>query len=137
MKLLVIGSNGQLGWEICRQGMERGFEIIPLDFPEIDITSKVNLDEKISPVDFDILINCAAYTAVDKAESEKDLAYAVNLDGPAFLAEICAEKNVPLVHVSTDYVFSGNKDGCNMETDLVEPLGVYGKSKAEGEDRVR
>ena len=137
MNLLIIGSNGQLGWEICRQGEERGFDIIPLDFPEIDITNREYLNEKIAPYDFDILINCAAYTAVDKAESEHELAYSVNRDGSLFLAEICAEKNVPLVQVSTDYVFSGNKDVCNLETDLIEPLGVYGKSKAEGEDRVR
>ncbi len=137
MNLLIIGCNGQLGWEICRQGKERGFDIIPLDFPEIDITSKADLDEKVTSYTFDLLINCAAYTAVDKAESEHELAYAVNRDGPLFLAEICAERNVPLVHVSTDYVFSGNKDGCNLETDFVEPLGVYGKSKAEGEEQVR
>jgi dTDP-4-dehydrorhamnose reductase len=137
MKLLVLGCNGQLGWEICRQGEDRGFDIIPLDFPEIDITNRDNINEKIVPYDFNILINCAAYTAVDRAETEHELAYAVNRDGPAFLAEICAERNIPLIHVSTDYVFSGNKDGCNMETDLVEPLGVYGGSKAEGEDRVR
>ncbi len=137
MKILVIGNNGQLGWEICRQREERGFDIIPLDFPEIDITNKAGLNEKLSPINFDILLNCAAYTAVDKAEEEHELAYAVNRDGPSFLAEICSERSVPLVHVSTDYVFSGKKDGSNKETDLIEPLGVYGKSKAEGEDRVR
>jgi len=137
MKILVIGSNGQLGWEICRQGKERGFDIIPLDFPEIDITNKSDLDEKLSPFNFDILINCAAYTAVDKAESEQELAYAVNRGGPSFLAAICADRKAPLVHISTDYVFSGDKDGCNLETDLVGPLGVYGKSKAEGEAQVR
>ena len=137
MNILVIGNNGQLGWEICRQGKENGFDIIPLDFPEIDITNKIDLNEKTAPYNFDILINCAAYTAVDKAETEHELAYAVNRDGPSFLAEICAGRNVPFIHVSTDYVFSGNKDGCNLETDLVEPIGVYGKSKAEGEDRIR
>ena len=137
MNILIIGCNGQLGWEICRQGKERAFDIIPLDFPEIDITSRIDLNKKLAPYSFDIIINCAAYTAVDKAESEYELAYAVNRDGSYFLAEICAERGVPLVHVSTDYVFSGNKDGCNLETDLVEPLGVYGKSKAEGEEWVR
>ena len=137
MNLLIIGSNGQLGWEICRQGKERDCNIIALDIPEIDITNRYDLNEKLSPIDFDLLVNCAAYTAVDKAEAEHKLAYAVNSDGPAYLAEICAERSVPLVHVSTDYVFSGNKDGCNLETDLVEPLGVYGKSKSEGEDQVR
>lgn len=137
MNLLIIGSNGQLGWEICRQGKERDCNIIALDIPEIDITNRYDLNEKLSPIDFDLLVNCAAYTAVDQAESEHELAYAVNRDGPSFLAEICAERSVPLVHVSTDYVFSGNKDGCNLETDLVEPLGVYGKSKSEGEARVR
>ena len=137
MKLLVIGNNGQLGWEICRQGEERKIDLIPIDYPKIDITNKADLTDILSPIDFDILINCAAYTAVDKAESEHELAYAVNRDGPSFLAEICADKNTPLIHVSTDYVFSGNNEGCNLETDLVEPLGVYGKSKSEGEDRVR
>lgn len=137
MKLLVIGCNGQLGWEICRQSKEKGFDPIPLDFPEIDITNRVDINEKIAPYDFNILINCAAYTAVDRAETEHDLTYAVNRDGPAFLAEICTERNIPLIHVSTDYVFSGSRDVCNMETDLVEPIGVYGKSKAAGDDQVR
>lgn len=137
MKLLVIGSSGQLGWEICRQGKERKLEIIPFDIPEIDITDRDSLIDTLTPLCFDVLVNCSAYTAVDKAESDQVTAYAVNRDGPGYLAEICSERNIPIIHVSTDYVFSGETDSCNMETDLVEPKGVYGRSKAEGEARVR
>jgi len=137
MKLLVIGSNGQLGWELCRQGKERSHDLIPLDLPEFDITDKSALFDTVKRSHPDLVINAAAYTAVDKAESEPDAAFAVNRDGPCYIAVACAEKGIPLVHVSTDYVFDGKKTGPYLETDPVAPIGVYGKSKAEGEAEVR
>ena len=137
MQLLVIGSNGQLGWELCRQAKERGFDLVPLDLPEFDITKQDAVYSAVSQSNAYIVINAAAYTAVDKAESEPELAFAVNRDGPSYLASACAEVHIPLLHVSTDYVFDGKKTGPYLETDPVAPIGVYGKSKAEGEVEVR
>jgi dTDP-4-dehydrorhamnose reductase len=137
MKLLVIGSKGQLGWELCRQGKERGFNLVPLDLPEFDITDQSAVSSTVPRSNADLVVNAAAYTAVDKAESEPDLAFAVNRDGPSYLAMACAEIGIPLIHVSTDYVFDGCKEGPYLETDQVCPIGVYGKSKAAGEEKVR
>jgi dTDP-4-dehydrorhamnose reductase len=137
MKLLIIGSNGQLGWELCRRGGKRGFDIVALDLPEFDITDDSQVKREVSQSDASLIINVAAYTAVDKAESEPEPAFAVNRDGPANLAAFCHEVGIPLIHISTDYVFDGNKTSPYLETDPVSPLGVYGKSKAEGEIEVR
>jgi dTDP-4-dehydrorhamnose reductase len=137
MRLLVIGSNGQLGWELCRQGKDLGYDLIPLDLPGFDITDKPAVFDTIKRSRADLVVNAAAYTAVDRAESEIDIAFAVNRDGPSYLASACAEVHIPLIHISTDYVFDGSKEGPYLETDPVAPIGVYGKSKAEGEDKVR
>ena len=137
MKILITGCNGQLGWELCRQAPDKGFDIIPFDLPEFDITQPDIVKGVVSKSKASVVINAAAYTAVDKAESEPELAYAVNRDGPAYLALACNEEEIPLIHISTDYVFDGNKKGPYLETDPVNPLGVYGKSKAEGEKEIR
>jgi dTDP-4-dehydrorhamnose reductase len=134
---LVTGSNGQLGWEICRQGTERGFSIIPLDIPEFDIRDLAAVHRAVSGSQSDIVVNCSAYTAVDMAEAEQKQAFAVNSDGPFYLGSVCAGKGIPLIHISTDYVFDGCKTGPYVETDKPAPMGIYGKSKAEGEDRLR
>lgn len=83
------------------------------------------------------MVNAAAYTNVDKAESEPETAFAVNSDGPDNLARVCADANIPLIHISTDYVFNGSKGSPYIESDQVSPIGVYGKSKEQGETRVR
>ena len=137
MKILVTGSNGQLGWEICRQGKASGFLIIPLDIPEFDITDQDQVKDAVSKADPDLVVNAAAYTAVDKAESEKDLAFSVNSDGPSYLAVACHKRHIPLIHISTDYVFDGCKDGPYCEMDQVSPIGIYGISKAMGEEKIR
>jgi len=137
MKLLVIGSNGQLGWELCRRGEKADFEIVPLDLPEFDITDPSTVKKGVSQTGVSLVINAAAYTAVDKAEAEPESVFAVNRDGPAYLASSCMEAGIPLIHISTDYVFDGNKDGPYLETDPVSPLCVYGKSKTAGEIEVR
>jgi dTDP-4-dehydrorhamnose reductase len=137
MRLIIIGSNGQLGWELCKQAKDRGLAFIPLDLPEFDITDKSAVFDTVTRSNADIVINAAAYTAVDKAESEPELAFAVNRDGPSYLSSVCAKAHIPLIHVSTDYVFDGCKKGPYLETDPVVPIGVYGKSKAEGEAEVR
>ncbi len=111
--------------------------MIGLTHRDLDITDARRVAEVIAESDPAIVINAAAYTAVDKAESEPDLAFAVNRDGPAHLAAACAARDVPLLHLSTDYVFDGSKTGPYLETDAVAPLGVYGASKEAGERRVR
>jgi dTDP-4-dehydrorhamnose reductase len=137
MKLLVIGAYGQLGWELCRRGKRQGFHISSLDLPHFDITDHELVKKTISHAGVSFVINAAAYTAVDQAESEPSHAFKVNRDGPAFLAASCADSDIPLIHISTDYVFDGSKKGSYSETDPVSPLGVYGESKAAGEKEVR
>jgi len=137
MKILVIGSNGQLGWELCKRGKTHGFKIIPLDIPDFDITNPAAVKNVVNQPGVSLVINASAYTAVDKAETEPKLAFAINRDGPGYLASSCAEAEIPLIHISTDYVFDGNKKEPYRETDPISPLGVYGKSKAEGETRIR
>ena len=137
MKILVIGSNGQLGWELCRRGKNYDFNIIPVDIPEFEITDPYAVNKAVKQLDISLVINASAYTAVDSAESEPELAFAINRDGPAYLAASCAKAKIPLIHISTDYVFDGTKEGPYLETDPVSPMGVYGKSKAEGEAKVR
>ncbi|SPD73888.1 dTDP-4-dehydrorhamnose reductase [uncultured Desulfobacterium sp.] len=137
MKIFVIGSKGQLGWELCRRGKDRGFDILGLDLPEFDITHPSQVQSQVNGKGIFLVINASAYTAVDQAETQEELAFKVNCDGPAYLASSCARAKVPLFHISTDYVFDGTKKTPYKETDPVCPLGVYGKSKADGDERVR
>jgi dTDP-4-dehydrorhamnose reductase len=135
--IAIIGSNGQLGWELVRRAKHRGCETLALDFPEIDIKQPASIKDHLNPKKLSLLINAAAYTAVDRAESEPDQAYAVNRVGPANLADYCQQSALPLIHISTDYVFDGSKAGSYCEDDAVAPLGVYGQSKEAGESEVR
>ncbi|MGV7224332.1 MAG: dTDP-4-dehydrorhamnose reductase [Nitrospinales bacterium] len=135
--IAIIGSNGQLGWELVRKAENRGYEVLPLDFPEIDIAQPATIKNKLSLKNLSLVVNAAAYTAVDQAESEPDLVYSVNRDGAANLADFCAQASLPFIHVSTDYVFDGSKTGPYYEDDPVAPLGVYGQSKEAGESEVR
>jgi dTDP-4-dehydrorhamnose reductase len=135
--IAIIGSNGQLGWELVRRAGSRGMNVMALDYPEIDITKPASIASCIGSGEIDITINAAAYTAVDKAESEPEAAFAVNRGGPAHLADRCRKHKIPLIHVSTDYVFDGTKLGAYVEQDPVAPMGIYGQSKAAGEAEVR
>ena len=137
MKITIIGDNGQLGWELVRRGKQKGCEVLAMDVPEIDITDPDSIKARISSTETGCVINAAAYTAVDKAESEPDAAFAVNRDGPGYLARHCRTLELPLVHISTDYVFDGFKASAYTEQDPAAPLGVYGHSKAAGEVEVR
>ncbi len=134
MKLLVTGANGQVGRALVERG---GSEVVGLDRAALDITDREAVRRAVDQHAPDLVVNAAAYTAVDRAESEPDRAFAVNRDGPAYLAEVCASAAVPLVHLSTDYVFDGTKGEPYIETDTPNPLGVYGKSKWTGEEAVR
>jgi dTDP-4-dehydrorhamnose reductase len=137
MRILVTGANGQVGWELSKRGAQQGFEMLTSDLEKLDITDCDAVKRTIREAAPSLVVNAAAYTAVDRAESEPDLANAVNRDGPGNLASACAEAGIPLIHISTDYVFDGGKTGPYVETDPVSPLGVYGRSKAAGEVEVR
>jgi dTDP-4-dehydrorhamnose reductase len=137
MKVLVTGANGQVGCELSRRGARRGFDILALDRATLDITDQSAINRKVRGSKVSLVVNAAAYTAVDQAESEPEVAFAVNCDGPAYLASACAEAGIPLIHISTDFVFDGKKQGFYLESDQISPLNVYGKSKAAGEVAVR
>jgi len=115
----------------------RGWQVMAVDRDDLDITDADAVSATVRSYAPGVAINAAAYTAVDKAEAEPDMAYAVNRDGPANLAAACAKLDIPLVHYSTDYVFDGSKAGAYSEEDPVAPLGVYGASKLAGEQAVR
>lgn len=137
MKYLIVGNKGQVGTELTSILEKQGHPFSAYDFPEMDITNLELVQSIVDKDQPDILINCAAYTAVDKAEEEKEAAFAVNADGPGNLAKACAKANIPLIHISTDYVFNGTKEGEYYETDQANPIAVYGESKWVGEELVR
>ncbi len=136
MHVLVTGSNGQVGRELMDRGLRYGMTLDGVDIEDLDISDSAAVLEKIRDMNPAMLVNAAGYTAVDQAETDADTAYAVNRDGPRNLAEACAEKGIPLIHISTDYVYSGTKEGAYFEDDPVAPAGVYAKSKAEGDREV-
>ncbi|WP_422923221.1 dTDP-4-dehydrorhamnose reductase [Singulisphaera sp. PoT] len=109
---------------------------MPIGRPEFDLTAPAGAAEALAAAKVDAVVSAAAYTAVDKAESERDLAFAVNAEGAGAIAKAAAELGIPIVHISTDYVFDGEKSSPWVETDPVAPLGVYGASKLAGEEAV-
>jgi dTDP-4-dehydrorhamnose reductase len=137
LRVLVFGAGGQVGREVCRAGWPTTFELIPLDRRAADITKATVVSTVIARERPDIVVNLAAYTAVDRAESEPEAAWAVNCAGAAHVAAICGEDGTPLVHLSTDYVFDGCKSEPYHEGDAVNPLNTYGRSKEAGERAVR
>ena len=137
MKILVFGASGQIGREVCRAAWPPRYAILPLDRKAVDITKSAAVSAMLARETPDLVINLAAYTAVDRAESEPEVAWAANCAGAAHIAGACDESATPLVHQSTDYVFDGRKTGPYREEDAVGPLGVYGRSKEAGERAVR
>jgi dTDP-4-dehydrorhamnose reductase len=135
--ILLFGAGGQLGRELSALAAERGIPLVGLTRTEGDITNAAAVAAALQAHRPALVVNAAAYTAVDRAESDTLAAYAVNAEGPAILAEATAAAGVPLLHISTDYVFDGSKPGPYLESDAVTPLGVYGASKAEGEASLR
>ena len=133
MKILVTGANGQLGRELLKCSNNLGFVSVGLNRDELDIQNIWCIQKAIEEYEPDCLINTAAYTSVDKAESESELAFAINETAVSFLAKCCKDANIPLVHFSSDYVFSGNKSGLYSEENHPEPINIYGKSKLAGE----
>jgi len=136
MKVLVFGAGGQVGHEVRRAAWPASFALVALDRNAADITKSAAVAAVIGRTRPDLVINLAAYTAVDRAESEPDLAWAVNCAGAAHIAGVCGDYATPLIQLSTDYVFDGTKSGPYREEDLVNPLGVYGSSKEAGERAV-
>jgi dTDP-4-dehydrorhamnose reductase len=137
MNIIITGANGQLGRELIRQAKSTDFDVHSFGRQQFDITNKNRIKQVLANRPPAVVINAAAYTNVDRAEDEPDRAYAVNTDGPAYLAQYCADYRHTLIHISTDYVFDGTSDRPYQENDPVAPLGIYGQSKAQGEDAVR
>jgi dTDP-4-dehydrorhamnose reductase len=133
--ILLLGRFGQLGWELERTLAPIG-EVTALDFPEIDLKHLKNLDEVVHLTRPDVIVNATAYTAVDQAEKDPETAMAINADAPRRLAELAQEYNSALIHYSTDYVFDGDKGSPYIETDIPNPLSMYGKSKLAGEQAI-
>lgn len=134
-RILIVGSAGQLGVELQKSFAGAG-SITAVDLPAVDITDASEFRAFIRETNPDVILNAAAYTAVDRAESQPELAHAVNAEAPRIMAEECLRSNALLVHYSTDYVFDGSKPGPWVETDTPNPLSVYGASKLAGEQAV-
>jgi dTDP-4-dehydrorhamnose reductase len=131
-KILLIGSRGQVSWEL-RRTLAPLADLTAVDFPEIDLTRPESLRELVRSVRPDVVVNAAAYTAVDKAEDEQETCLKVNGESPRVLAEEAAAIGARFVHYSTDYVYDGMKDGRWVETDAPNPLSVYGRTKLDGD----
>jgi dTDP-4-dehydrorhamnose reductase len=135
--ILVTGANGQLGSELMRRASRFAVTAEGLSSQQLDITDARAVRQAVLESGATVVVNAAAYTAVDKAESEEPRAFAVNRDGTANLAASCSEADIPLIHVSTDYVFDGTKETAYTEADPVHPVSVYGASKEAGEQALR
>ncbi|WP_422409251.1 MULTISPECIES: dTDP-4-dehydrorhamnose reductase [unclassified Endozoicomonas] len=135
MRVLITGCDGQLGYELQRTVPE-GIELLCADRYQLDITSQESVNTYFVAHQPEAVINAAAYTAVDKAETDSDSAFAVNTKGAAFLAEACSKHDIPMVQVSTDFVFDGAQSTPYKVTDKTKPVSVYGESKLQGEKQV-
>lgn len=138
--ILVTGANGQLGR--CIQDLSKtldcnDYQFHFTDIGELDICQKEDIDNFVSKFGIDIIINAAAYTAVDKAEDDQEAAYRLNRDAVGNIAEVCANRGIYFIHISTDYVFSGEHCHPYREDDAIAPKSIYGKSKAAGEEKIR
>jgi len=136
MRILLLGNTGQLGWELERSLAPLG-ELTACDYPAIDLADVKSLRQMIRDCQPDLLINAAAYTAVDRAEIEPELANAINAIAPAVMAEEGRLRGASFIHFSTDYVFNGSKGAPYLESDLPDPLSVYGRTKLVGEQAVQ
>lgn len=136
MKILLFGKNGQVGWELNRSLQPLG-EVIALGRKEADFSDPESLRKIVSDISPDVIVNAVAYTAVDKAESEEELATAINGVAPGVLAEEALKTNALFIHYSTDYVFDGTKSSSYVETDEPNPVNAYGRTKLAGEKAVQ
>nr|WP_321361167.1 dTDP-4-dehydrorhamnose reductase [uncultured Hyphomonas sp.] len=134
--ILVAGGAGQVARALAGTPSPEGLTIVVRGRPDLDILDTAAIARAIAEVRPDLVVNAAAYTAVDQAESDEAAAFALNAEAPGHLAAAAAKAGVPIIHLSTDYVFDGSKDAPYVETDPVAPLGVYGRSKLAGEEAV-
>ncbi|WP_226545800.1 dTDP-4-dehydrorhamnose reductase [Bacillus thuringiensis] len=137
MKILVTGYNGQLGYDVVKRGEKQGLEMQGIGIEDLDITNEAAVYEFVDKVKPDAIIHCAAYTAVDKSEDDKELCWNVNVEGTKYLATAAKKLNAKFVYISTDYVFDGEGTHAFVETDAPNPVGYYGLTKYEGEKVVR
>ncbi len=137
MKVLVTGAKGMLGQDLCPILEDEDFDVIETDIDTLDITNPKNVEEVLSCNKPDIVIHCAAYTNVDKAEEDKETAFKINAEGTKNIAEYCKKTGITLVYISTDYVFDGTKNDKYLTDDKTCPINVYGESKLEGEKAVQ
>lgn len=137
MKLLCIGKSGQVARALQELCTSRGIDLVALGRPQVDLTDRQSLEIAIEQHAPHVIVNAAAFTQVDLAETDKDTAHAVNADGPKDLAEICAQRSIPLIHISTDYVFDGSGAEAFGEDASTAPINAYGASKLVGEQAVR
>lgn len=136
MRIILFGKNGQVGWELQRILPVLG-QVIAFDYEELDLADLKALETQLDELKPDLIVNASAYTAVDQAESERDLAMKVNGQAPGIMAEAARKSGGMLVHYSTDYVFDGKKGSPYFETDTPNPLNVYGESKLVGEKAIQ
>lgn len=137
MKILVTGANGMLGQDLCPILEDVGAFVIETDIDTLDITNTDIVSQAISDIRPDLVIHCTAYTNVDKAEEEPEKAELINVNGTENVAKICGKLGIPLVYISTDYVFDGEKKEPYTPEDKPNPLNVYGKTKLAGEEAVK
>ena len=133
MKVLVTGVKGQLGYDVMNELAKRGYEGVGVDVAEMDITDSAAVEKVISEVHPDKVVHCAAWTAVDAAEDNQEVCHKVNVDGTANIAKMCGKLDIPMIYISTDYVFDGQGTRPWEPDDERHPLNVYGQSKYEGE----
>jgi dTDP-4-dehydrorhamnose reductase len=136
VNILLTGKNGQVGWELQRTLQPVG-KVAAFSHAGLDLADAAAIRSKLDEVRPDVIVNAAAYTAVDKAESEPELAHEVNAVAPALLAQEAARRGALLIHYSTDYVYDGAKAAPYVESDKTNPLGAYGRSKLAGEEGIR
>ena len=135
MKIVIVGSGGRLGAALMRAFAGK-FDLVGFNHVQLDLANAGEIHTKIDNLDFDILINIAAFTNVDLCETRRDDAFRINAEAPRFLAEICTKKKAKLIHFSTDYVFDGKKRQPYLESDPARPISAYGESKRAGEENV-
>src|SRR5205823_8897026 len=135
MKIVILGARGRLGAALMREYRDK-FEVVGFNHAQLDLAKPQEIHAKIDKLDFDVLINAAAFTNVDLCETEREQAFQINADAPRLLAEVCRDKNAKLIHISTDYVFDGEKREPYTEEDEARPISVYGESKRAGEEFV-
>ena len=132
MRIVIVGAGGRLGAALVHEYRVK-FDVAGFNRAQLDLTKPYQIREKLSPLKFDLLINCAAMTNVDLCETKREQAFAINAEAPKQLAEICRDMKAKLIHFSTDYVFDGEKREPYLEDDATTPISIYGKSKRAGE----